>query len=171
VIVGTAAYQCYSPIVGYSLPAASLTTQDADLATASPALAPENREDTLETILKRADPTFAAVPMQHLGWLMESPIRAVALYGAGIPLRVPAPARYAMHKLIVAQKRGQDTVKRTKDLYQAKSLIETLRQSDPWVLRDAYEDAAARGGREWRQPIRRSLKELDIEPRALTAKD
>ncbi|MGQ0483869.1 MAG: GSU2403 family nucleotidyltransferase fold protein [Hyphomicrobiales bacterium] len=214
VIVGTAAYQCYSPIVGYSLPAASLTTQDADLATATLALAPENREDTLETILKRADPAFAAVPsldprqppsrfrsangfivdlltpqfrrsdrnpmplpglaagavpMQHLDWLIENPIHAVALHGAGIPLRVPQPARYAIHKLIVAQKRAHDAVKRTKDLHQAKSLIEALRHSDPWALRDAYEHAAAQGERGWRRPIDRSLKELGIEPEALRA--
>lgn len=216
VIVGTAAYQCYSPIVGYSLPASSLTTQDADLATATLALAPQNRGDTLETILKRADPTFAAVPgldarrppsrfrsasgfmvdlltpqlrrsdrnpmplpglaagavpMQQLDWLIENPIHAVALHGAGIPLRVPQPARYAIHKLIVAQKRAHEAVKRAKDLHQAKSLIEALQHTDPWALRDAYDDAAARGERGWRQPINRSLQELDIEPKALQAED
>ena len=49
VLVGTAAYQCYSPLVGAALPAAALMTQDADLATASLALAADDGEETLET--------------------------------------------------------------------------------------------------------------------------
>ncbi|MHA1190241.1 MAG: GSU2403 family nucleotidyltransferase fold protein, partial [Alphaproteobacteria bacterium] len=34
VLVGTAAYQCYAPVIGMFLPSASLTTQDADIAAA-----------------------------------------------------------------------------------------------------------------------------------------
>jgi hypothetical protein len=192
VLVGTAAYQCYSPVVGVLLPSAALMTQDADLATASLALAADGGDETLETILRRADKSFTAVlgldprrlpsrfrsekgflvdlltpqrrrsdtnpmplkqlsagavPLQHLGWLIETPIQAVALHGAGVPVRVPAPARYAVHKLILAQKRS-DIV------------------NDPWSLADAIEDARSQGRDGWRRPIDRSLKELkvDLEP-------
>ncbi len=207
VLVGTAAYQCYSPVVGAALPSAALMTQDADLAMASLALAAEEGEDSLETILKRADKTFApvpgldprkppsrfrsgtgflvdlltpqlrrsddnpmpldrlkagAVPMQHLGWLIETPVPAAALHGAGVPVRIPAPARYAAHKLIVAQKRG-DIAKRKKDLLQAGALIEALRSSDPWAIADAVAEACAQGRDGWRRPLERSLKELKIE--------
>ena len=62
VLVGTAAYQCYSPLVGAVLPSAALMTQDADLATASLALAGDDGEETLDTILKRADKTFVGLP-------------------------------------------------------------------------------------------------------------
>ncbi|HEX9903456.1 MAG TPA: GSU2403 family nucleotidyltransferase fold protein, partial [Propylenella sp.] len=62
VLVGTAAYQCYSPIVGAALPAAALMTRDADLATATLALASDEGAETLEIILKRADPTFGPIP-------------------------------------------------------------------------------------------------------------
>lgn len=62
VLVGTAAYGCYSPLVGAALPAASLMTQDAALATADLALAGDASDETMEVILRRADPTFASVP-------------------------------------------------------------------------------------------------------------
>jgi hypothetical protein len=207
VLVGTAAYQCYSPIVGMMLPSAALMTQGADLATASLALAADGGDETLETILKRADRSFTAVlgldprrppsrfrsekgflvdlltpqrrrsdtnpmplkqlgagavPLQHLGWLIETPIQAVALHAAGVPVRVPVPARYAAHKLIVAQKRP-DIVKRRKDLMQAEVLIEALRVTDPWGLTDAIEDARSQGRDGWRRPIDRSLKELNVD--------
>ncbi|MBB2970024.1 GSU2403 family nucleotidyltransferase fold protein [Mesorhizobium sp. RMAD-H1] len=213
VVVGTAAYQCYSPIVGLPLPSASLMTQDADLATASLALSGEDITETMETILQRADSTFkpipglnpkalpssfraangfvvdlltpqlrrddtnpmplqnlqaGAVPLQHLRWLIADPIPACALYGSGIALYVPAPARFAIHKLIIAQKRTGDRSKRTKDLLQAKALIEALQASDPWALADAYEDACAQGSG-WQQPISRSLQELAIDAAAFAS--
>ncbi len=214
VLVGTAAYQCYSPIVGMALPAASLMTQDADLATATLALAADEGAETLETILKRADPSFrpipglsrgappshfrsasgflvdlltpqlrrsdqnpmplkalaaGAAPLQHLGWLIETPVPAVALHAAGVPIRAPQPARYAAHKLIVAQKRRTETAKRRKDLVQAKALIEALQSSDPWGLADAIADARSRGRDGWQRPLDRSLKELGIERESFEA--
>jgi len=213
VIVGTAAYQCYSPTVGFALPSASLMTQDADLATASLALSGDDASETMQTILQRADPTFrpipslspkaapssfraasgfvvdlltpqlrrddtnpmplqnlqaGAVPLQHLRWLITNPIPACALYGPGISLQIPMPARFAIHKLIVAQKRTSDRSKRSKDLLQAKALIEALQASDPWALADAYEDACAQGSG-WRQPIARSLQELGVVPATLSS--
>jgi hypothetical protein len=207
VLVGTAAYQCYSPIVGGALPSATLTTQDADLATASLALTSDTEGEPLETVLRRADPTFrsipaltrnappssfrsgtgfvvdlltpqlrkddknpmpltklmaGAVPLQHLRWLMEHPVPAAALHGSGIALYVPTPARYAIHKLIIAQKRATDRGKRQKDLLQAKALIEALKVTDQWALRDAHEDACGQGDQGWRQPIERSLGELGL---------
>jgi hypothetical protein len=62
VLVGTAAYGCYAPLVGVALPAQALSTQDADLATADLAHAGDEPIETMEAILRRADPTFAPVP-------------------------------------------------------------------------------------------------------------
>lgn len=209
VLIGTAAYICYSPILGVALPSGVLMTQDADLATASLAISGNTRGDTMLGILKRADETFRAIPalkrgapsssfksragfivdlltpqlrrsdtnpmplenldagatpLQHLDWLIADPVRAVALHGAGIPIEVPQPARYAVHKLVVAQKRRPDErVKRDKDLLQARGLIEALLETDPYALHDALDDAADQGVKGWRQPIKRSLKELGVE--------
>lgn len=211
VLVGTAAYICYSPIIGVALPFGVLMTQDADLATASLAIAADNSDDDDETmlsILKRADDTFApvpalkkgapsssfksatgfivdlltpqrrrsdtnpmplenlaagAVPLQYLDWLITDPIRAIALHGTGILVLVPQPAKYAAHKLIIAQKRHKgELAKRRKDLLQAEALIKALKEVDHYALHDAIEDASAQGVKGWHQPILRSLKELDI---------
>lgn len=208
VLVGTAAYQCYSPLVGRLLPSASLMTQDADIATPSLTLAAAGEADSFETILKRADKTFrpvpgldlrapparfrnasgflvdllapklrrsderplpleqlgaAATPLQHLRWLLESPVQAVALHGAGVGIKVPMPARYAVHKLIIAQKREGASSKRAKDLVQAGALVDALRDSDPWALADALDDARSQGRDGWRRPLERSLRELNID--------
>ncbi|MDA7949776.1 MAG: GSU2403 family nucleotidyltransferase fold protein [Hyphomicrobiaceae bacterium] len=208
VLVGTAAYICASPIIGAALPSGVLMTQDADLATASLAIAGDAEGDTILDILQRADETFrpvpalkkgapsssfksrtefmvdlltpqkrrsdtnpmplekleaGATPLQHLDWLIADPVRVVALHGPGIPVKVPQSAKYAVHKLIVAQKRRPDErVKRGKDLLQAKALIEALSETDPHALYDAIDDASAQGARGWKHPVQRSLKELGI---------
>jgi hypothetical protein len=102
-----------------------------------------------------------AAPLQHLAWLIENPVPTVALWGAGIAVRVPQPARYAVHKLILPHKRfagGRD--KRGKDLAQASALIDALEQEDPFALQDALADARSRGARGWAEPIARSLQEI-----------
>ena len=209
VLVGTAAYICFSPITGVILPSASLMTQDVDLATTSLALGDDTGTKSMLDILKRADPTFrpipalkkaapsssfradngfvvdlltpakrrsdenpmplanlqaGAVPLQYLDWLIETPVKAIALYGIGIPVKVPEPARYAAHKLIVAQKRsGSERSKRAKDLLQAKALLQALMETDPYRLQDVVKDAFAQGTRGWKLPMERSLKELEIQ--------
>lgn len=106
----------------------------------------------------------AAAPIQQLEYLLVDAVPAVLLQGPGTLIRVPAPARYAVHKLIVAQKRHvSSAAKRLKDLEQARSLIEALRERDRWSLADAIEDARGRGEKGWGEPIARSLAELRIE--------
>jgi hypothetical protein len=85
VLVGTAAFQCYSGLLGYQISGTALMTSDADLATAHLALAADDRAKdcdqaereepsdlrrppgrpawplTMETILRRADPTFSGL--------------------------------------------------------------------------------------------------------------
>lgn len=102
-----------------------------------------------------------AAPLQHLDWLGTRPVSHVVLWGAGVPIRVPRPAHYAVHKLIVAQKRLETSgAKRAKDLAQAGGLIEILKRTDPFALEDALEDAREKGKRGWAEPIDRSLREL-----------
>nr|WP_257819126.1 nucleotidyltransferase domain-containing protein [Phenylobacterium sp. J367] len=103
----------------------------------------------------------APAPLQHLAWLIDAPVRTVALSGAGVLVNIPQPARFAVHKLILAQRRDDASrLKRAKDLAQAKALIEVLRDLDPFALDDALADARAKGEKGWRSPIARSLKEI-----------
>ena len=56
-----------------------------------------------------------------------SPIRSVVLHDAGVPVLVPGPERYAVHKLIIATKRNVFFAdKAKKDINQAGALIQTF---------------------------------------------
>jgi hypothetical protein len=208
VLVGTAAYQIYPAIVGAALSTAALTTQDADLAVASLAVAPDMKGESLLDVIERADPSFipqpsldprtppwrfrstagleievvtrhrtradeehpvvipglrcSAQPLRYLEFLIADPIPAVALYGAGVPVTVPQPARYGVHKLIVAQVRQQGSAKREKDLIQARELIGALETSHPGAVKDALENARQRG-RKWKAAVDRSLREIELD--------
>lgn len=102
-----------------------------------------------------------AAPLQYLDWLIRDPVPTVALWGAGIALSVPQPARFAVHKLILAQRRDPaNRHKRSKDLDQAKALIEALQASDRYSLEDTLSEAQAKGRSGWADPIKRSLDEI-----------
>lgn len=106
-----------------------------------------------------------AAPLQHIDWLIEEPVMAVALWGAGIRVPIPQPARFALHKLILAQKRSAASrAKRQKDLAQADALIDALLINDPFALEDAFDEARTKGKKGWAEPIARSLAELKRQP-------
>jgi hypothetical protein len=106
-----------------------------------------------------------AVPLQHIDWLIEDPAETVVLYGAGVLAMVPQPARYAVHKLIISQKRvGLDNPKRRKDLIQAQSLMQALDNMDPYALKTALNDARSRGKKGWAEPIDTSLAMIENLP-------
>ncbi len=105
----------------------------------------------------------AAVPLKFLDYLIESTTDAVALYGSGVPVRIPTPARYAVHKLIVASERSQ-VGKQKKDLAQARELIDILLETDQGALEDALEDARNRG-RSWSTAVNASLREIGRQAR------
>jgi hypothetical protein len=72
-------------------------------------------------------------------------------------VRIPRPERYAIHKLIVAQRQqAGNLAKRRKDLAQAAALIEALAEDRRSELRQAF-DAAMEAGPEWRAAIEASL--------------
>jgi hypothetical protein len=104
-----------------------------------------------------------AAPLQYMDWLIADPVQTVALWGSGVAINVPQPARFAVHKLILAQKRDAGArLKRQKDLLQAKALIQALQAQDPFAVADALLDAAMRGRKGWHEPIQRSLTELQL---------
>lgn len=125
----------------------------------------------------------AAQPLRFLDFLIAAPVRAVALHKGGIPVRVPAPERYAVHKLIVASRRrvGDDTQvgysaatanlvsKRDKDVRQASILVEALA-----LKRRQYDLAAAwieawRRGPAWREALNAGRAQMAEDHRELLA--
>lgn len=89
-----------------------------------------------------------AQPLTFMDYLLSQPARAVVLYGAGVPVQVPDPARYAIHKLAVAQLRPTGAAeKRRKYLAQAQALIDILLDDAPGALLLATDAARARTDR------------------------
>jgi len=95
----------------------------------------------------------------------EETVDAISLYGSGVLVRVPTPLRFAVHKLLVAQKRPKNQLaKKQKDLRQAKELIDIYLEIDEAALQDVLDDARDRG-RAWKSAINASLKEIKREAR------
>lgn len=111
----------------------------------------------------------AAQPLRYMDFLIHEPIRALLLHGDGIPVLVPAPERYAIHKLIVASQRATDAGlgKRDKDLMQARQLVEALvlARMDR-ELAEVFLEAWERGP-SWQQAIRGGLGYLAEDEAAL----
>jgi hypothetical protein len=91
-----------------------------------------------------------AQALRFLDFLIREPEPAVLLYASGIYVNVPAPHRYAVHKLIVARRRPEGAAKRDKDMQQAEALLTVLAQRRPHELKTAWDEAYKRG-KEWRK--------------------
>lgn len=111
----------------------------------------------------------AAQPLRFLDFLIHAPVQAVLLHGSGVLVNVPAPERYAVHKLIIALRRPAGIAKREKDIYQAQALIEVLREKRPDELKQAWEEAYERGA-SWRDLLLRGMTLLATEVRDRTLK-
>lgn len=109
-----------------------------------------------------------AQALHHLNYLIAEPIPAAVAYRNGVLVQIPRPERFAVHKLIVADRRRKDDrMKAGKDRMQAAFLIRALAQDRPDDLAEAYDDALSRGPR-WRDRIAASLERMPDE-RALLA--
>ncbi len=105
-----------------------------------------------------------ATPLRFLDFLLRETVEAAVLYDDGVLVRVPAPARYAIHKLIISRKRGSANPKRRKDVEQAQALIRALGEDDPYALRDAYAEARGRG-EAWRKLLDEAVSLLPEDAR------
>lgn len=122
-------------------------------------LTPSFQED--ESIRPLAALGVDARSLHHLNYLIAEPVTAVVVYRSGVLVQVPRPERFAIHKLIVAdRRRGEvDSLKAEKDRLQAAFLIRVLAQDRPDELLEAYVDARAVGPR-WKQRLDATLERL-----------
>jgi hypothetical protein len=102
-----------------------------------------------------------AQSLHYLNYLIAEPIQVAVPYRSGVLVQIPRPERFAIHKLIVADRRkdGPDSLKAAKDRTQAAFLIDILAEDRPDDLAEAYEDAASRGPR-WRERIAATLARM-----------
>ena len=121
-------------------------------------LTPSFQED--EGIRPLAALGVDAQSLHYLNYLLSEPIKVVAVYRSGVLVQVPRPERFAIHKLIVAdRRRGDDALKAEKDRLQATFLINVLAEDRPDDLVEAYGVARAAGGK-WRERLERTLERL-----------
>lgn len=137
---------------------------------------PDLRVDFL-TVLRRnrddvhaPDVGVALVPLKFLDYLLARPGQGVLLDVADACLvNLPDPARYGLHKLLVAAERGARHAKYNKDIGQALALIEWHLERAPTLLLDAWRDLAGRGAG-WVRRARQSLHAAPAQQRELVAR-
>ena len=148
------------PIRG--VPATSYQTERGDLRVDF--LAPNEGPDTDQPVFLPALQTYAQ-PLRFLDFLIREAEPGILLHDAGVYVTVPAPERYALHKLIVAQRRTSG--KRDKDLRQADALLKVLVEKRPGELLAAWDEAAGRGEK-WIRLLVDGLGQIGQEARDLT---
>ena len=80
-----------------------------------------------------------AQEVPFLDFLIEEPIDSIVLSPSHvIPVRVPSPERFVLHKLFSSQSRKSDREKIGKDLEQAAVLAAVLEHDNPGLLADTF---------------------------------
>lgn len=104
--------------------------------------------------------------LRYLDFLLYQEVNAIVLHGAGIPINVPDPTRYALHKLIVSQVRRMEdprsAAKSRKDLEHARALIAALSVQRAEELKDLWRELCGRGP-SWREKALAAVRQLPAE--------
>ena len=105
-------------------------------------LTPAFGDETIRNLLALG---VNAQGLNYLNFLIAEQIHAAAIYRSGILMQIPRPERFAIHKLIVADRRrdGAGILKSAKDREQAAFLIEALAKDRPDDLARAGESTSA----------------------------
>ena len=104
----------------------------------------------VDLLVPSKDETYSVIPvaelkahatgLPYLGYLLGPSQMLPILSPHGVvEVRVPAPERYAVHKLVVSQLRGSADAKSGKDLQQAAVLIDALADRFPGAASDAVD--------------------------------
>lgn len=107
----------------------------------------------------------AAQPIAHLGYLIREPVGAAIVDGGATLVRVPDPARFALHKMLVSESRPvTEQAKRQKDLDQSAQILQALFEDRPGDVERAWTDMQAEG-RSCVKCVRTAVEKLrDLAP-------
>jgi len=120
---------------------------------------PRGRDRTSPVPIPRLN--IYAQPLEFMGYLLERTFDALILNGAPVLVRVPEPARFGLHKLLVASNRDpSQQVKAAKDRQQAYELLTFLEKERPGDIELAAESLRERG-RKW---VQRAVREAGKFP-------
>lgn len=100
-------------------------------------------------------------PLKFMEYSLENVQQAVVFSGdRAVLVNVPHPARYALHKLLIyGERTGEFSAKTSKDLLQAVSLLQLLRDRAPWDVELAWQDLLSRGPG-WRKRFVQGLDQV-----------
>jgi hypothetical protein len=88
----------------------------------------------------------AATPIRYLDYLIEDSLLAAVPAAAGLLIRIPEPARFALHKLMLSQRRpAVMTAKARKDIEQADAVLAVLLDLRPGDISLAADAARGQG--------------------------
>lgn len=107
-----------------------------------------------------------AEPVRFLDYLLSDAQPAVIVARAGILVNVLSPARYALHKLVLAERRiAAFQTKTTEDVFQAEQLLAVLLRERPADVRLAWR-AVGKQPRKFAEQLRAGFARLSSETRA-----
>ena len=107
---------------------------------------------------------LAMLPLKFMEFSLEDLQQTVVLSKDGAVLvNIPSPARFALHKLIVAGERGPTfATKIRKDLWQAAALLTYLADHQAYALGEAWLDLHRRG-KGWRTRFEAGLQAMQSQ--------
>ncbi len=129
---------------------------------------PEFRLDFLTTLHRGGEAPYehpqlhiTLQPLKFMDFSLSQVQQAVVFCQEGaVVVNVPHPARFAMHKLLVAGERvGTFAAKSSKDIQQAAALLSVLNDRRPWEIAEARTDLLERG-KGWRDRLQRGMTML-----------
>ena len=104
-----------------------------------------------------------AEPLRFLDYLIAETQPAVIPFDIGVLVNVPDPARFAIHKLVVSQRRpAAFAAKAAKDIDQARQLLDVLLDIRPGSVSVAVE-AARQTGAKFHQHYKKALTRLPTD--------
>lgn len=105
--------------------------------------------------------------LRFLDFLLYREVEAIMLAGLGISVWVPAPERFALHKVMLSELRADGAASRAKarkDLVQATALLHVLAQDRPYELEEVWEELLDRGPA-WRKRALQAARALPADVR------
>jgi len=122
-------------------------------------LTPMGKKNSATPVMIKTLGTHAE-PVRYLDYLLDDIQPAVLLYRHGVLVNVPSPARFAIHKLVVSQRRPAAMQEKSRrDLSQAEQCLSVLLEHRPFDISEAAEAARAMGDK-FNQQLDRGLKQL-----------
>jgi hypothetical protein len=140
----------HAPSVSFKLPGAESLAVDL--------LVPGDRLGQVVAV-KELGAHAQAIPL--LDFLTREPLESAILSpNQVIPIKVPAPERFVLHKLFSSQSRTADRAKVGKDLDQAATLAAVLEEDTPGAIRDLFREMPAAGKDKARRGARAAAARL-----------